>query len=42
MGTYTRREMADYLIREQGYDEEAVKNMSTAEMLDLYEMYHEY
>ena len=40
--TITRSELVRYLLREQGYDEEAVKNMSTAEMLDLYEMYHEY
>ena len=40
--TITRSELVRCLLREQGYDEEAVKNMSTAEMLDLYEMYHEY
>lgn len=39
--TFKRSEISEYLIREQGYDEEAVKTMSTAEMLDLYEMYHE-
>ena len=37
----TRKELIDYLLREQGYEEETVSNMSTAEMLDLYEMYHE-
>ena len=30
-----------YLVKEQGYEEEKVKNMPVAEMLDLYEMYHE-
>ena len=40
--TITRKEMARYLIREQGFDEEAVHEMDTEEMLDLYEMYHEY
>lgn len=39
--TTTRKEMARYLIREQGYDEEVVHEMDIEEMLDLYEMYHE-
>ena len=39
--TITKKELRDYLLREQGYEEEAVDKMSTAEMLDLYEMYHE-
>ena len=37
-----RSELIHYLLKEQGYDEEEVKKMSTAEILDLYEMYHEY
>ena len=37
----TKRELRDYLLKEQGYDEEVVANMDVAEMLDLYEMYHE-
>ena len=41
MGTYSVWEMRQYLIREQGYDEEAVKKFSPEELLDLYEMYHE-
>ena len=40
--TITRREMMRYLIREQGMNEETVHEMDTEEMLDLYEMYHEY
>ena len=39
--TITRKELMDYLLEEQGYDEEVVENMPTEEMLDLYEMYHE-
>ena len=38
MGTYTRREMADYLIREQGYDEHVVYNMDIYELYDTYEI----
>ena len=37
----TRKEIIDYLIKEQGYDKKVVDNMSIAEMIDLYEMYHE-
>ena len=37
----TRKEIIDYLIKEQGYNKKVVDNMSTAEMIDLYEMYHE-
>ena len=37
----TKRELRDYLLKEQGYKEDAVDKMSVAEMLDLYEMYHE-
>ena len=40
MGRYTRKEMADYLIREQGYDEIEVSRMDEYEMYDLYQMYH--
>ena len=39
--TTKRSELARYLIREQGYNEEVVLEMDTEEMLDLYEMYHE-
>ena len=39
--TITRKELATYLLREQGYEKEVVRNMSIAEMMDLYEMYHE-
>ena len=40
--TIKRSELIQYLLKEQGYDEKEIKKMSTAEMLDLYEMYHEY
>ncbi len=35
------RKLKDYLIKEQGYDENVVEKMSYAELLDLYEMYTE-
>lgn len=34
-------EIKDYLLHEQGYDEEEIKKISIAEMCNLYEMYHE-
>ena len=37
----TKSELMRYLVKEQGYEEEEVKNMPMTEMLDLYEMYHE-
>ena len=39
--TFNRSEIIHYLIEEQGYDEEAVKEMPIAELVDLYEIYHE-
>ena len=39
--TISKKELMRYLVKEQGYEEEEVKNMPIAEMLDLYEMYHE-
>ena len=30
-----------YLIKEQGFDEEQLKNTPPQEIIDLYEMYHE-
>ena len=37
----TRQELEDYLIEEQGFDENEIECMDTYELLDLYEMYHE-
>jgi len=34
-------EMKRYLIKEQGYDEKEIKNMSLEEIYDLYTMYNE-
>ena len=34
-------EMRRYLIKEQGYDENEVKEMSLEEIYDLYSMYNE-
>ena len=39
--TFKRSEISEYLIREQGYDEEVVREMPIAELVDLWEMYHE-
>lgn len=35
-------EIRRYLLREQGYEEDTVKNMSKAELQELWEYYHEY
>ena len=35
------RKLKDYLIKEQGYDENVVEKMDYVELLDLYEMYTE-
>ena len=34
-------EMKRYLIKEQGYDEKEIKDMSLEEIYDLYTMYNE-
>ena len=39
--TFNHSEIIQYLIKEQGYDEEVVNEMPIAELVDLYEMYHE-
>lgn len=38
---YRRSELEKYLIEEQGYKEERVKEMDVVQLLDLYEMYTE-
>lgn len=38
---YIKSEMMNYLVREQGYDKEVVKNLPLEDLYDLYEMYHE-
>ena len=39
--TVRRYEMIDYLVKEQGYDEEVASRIPVDELVDLYEMYHE-
>lgn len=41
METCRRSELRRYLIQEQGMEEDVVMEMSSDELLDLYEMYHE-
>jgi hypothetical protein len=36
-----KSEMIEYLIKEQGYDEDVARNIPIYELVDLYEMYHE-
>ena len=35
------REIKNYLVEEQGYDEEYLEELPFEELVDLYEMYHE-
>ena len=37
----SKKEMQDYLINKQGYQENIVYNMDVIELYDLYTMYHE-
>ena len=39
--TIKKRELIDYLVKVQGYDEEEANKISLDELVDLYEMYHE-
>ena len=39
--SFKRSEIVRYLLKEQGYDEETLQEMSITELVDLYEMYHE-
>lgn len=41
MAGYTVSDVREYLIREQGYDEEVVKNIPKEELRELWEHYHE-
>ena len=41
MANYSVREMREYLLKEQGYTKEQVRNIPVEELCDLYEMYHE-
>ena len=36
----TRSEISRYLLREQGFDEEQVREMSLSELRELYNEYH--
>ena len=37
-----RTELIEYLIKEQGYEEDVAKSLPLEELIDLYDMYHEY
>ena len=39
--TISIKEIKDYLLKEQGYEESAVNSMSVYDLIDIYEMYHE-
>lgn len=41
MATYSVKEMREYLLKEQGYTEEQVRELSVVDLRDIYEMYHE-
>ena len=35
------KQIKEYLVEEQGYDEEYLEELPFEELVDLYEMYHE-
>ena len=42
MKKWKRREIIEYLLEEQGYEENDARELSDEELIELWDMYHEY